>query len=166
MKILFIRHAKAVKSADFEGDDLDRPLKDKGVAQAKAVFAKYAKIYKNLDLIVSSEAVRSRQSAEILSAAFGGVKVQTSSLINPNSECENYKKLLLSLELNLKRVAIVAHEPDLSSLISSTTTGGGILYIRIKKCACIEVEMGRDIKGELKSFISPKTLKNLKAKDV
>lgn len=157
MKIIFIRHAAAVK--EFDGLDLDRPLKEKSIQKAKIVFERYKKIYKKLDLIISSQAVRSKQTAELLSKSFGNTKIKSLDLINPTCDYESFKSLLASLESGLKQIAIVAHEPDLSHIVSKCVTGGGILYINIKNLAAVEVDMGVEAKGELISFISPKHLK-------
>ena len=61
---------------------------------------------------------------------------------------------------------MVGHEPDFSLIIGTALTGGGILYLNVKKASCIEVELGREGRGELRSMITPKQALKFKGKNV
>lgn len=159
MKILFIRHASAVSIEDFDGDDLDRPLKKSGIKKAIDLFARYKKIYKEIDLIIASKAKRSCQTAQILSDCFGGVEIRQSELINLEKDYEDFKTLLATLDPAIKTLAIVGHEPNLSLVVSKCVSGGGNVYLKIKKLALVEVEMGLEAKGELVAFVQPRHMK-------
>ena len=45
MRLLFIRHAKALKREKWEKDDLLRPLSEKGIKISKEFFEKLPKMY-------------------------------------------------------------------------------------------------------------------------
>ncbi len=54
--MLLVRHASAGSSAEWEGDDYDRPLDDKGVEQARGLVARLAPF--RIERILSSPARR------------------------------------------------------------------------------------------------------------
>lgn len=166
MRVLFIRHAVALDREAFFEDDLLRPLSEEGSAKAAKVFAVYKNLFSPPELIVTSEAVRAKQTAELLSRAFDNTKQLITPLLNPGTDYNNFKKLIASLDHKCESIAVVGHEPDFSLILGSVLTGGGILYLNVKKASCIEVELGRDGRGELKSMITPKQALKLKGKHV
>jgi phosphohistidine phosphatase len=74
MRILFIRHAAAANKAAFIGSDLNRPLTDEGRKEAQKMFKALANLYPQPNLIISSKAMRARETAEIFCACFGKTK--------------------------------------------------------------------------------------------
>lgn len=159
MRVLFIRHAPAVERDEFMGNDMDRPLLPQSMRKSQKVFRRYKEIYKDLDLIVTSEALRSKQTAEILSKVFDETKVITTDIINPGCDHEKFKSLLSSIDPKVETLALVGHEPDISHIVGKCVTGGGIVYLKVKKLGLVEMEIGIDAKGELLGFISPRHLK-------
>jgi len=149
MKILFVRHAKAVEAADFDGADLLRPLTLDGCKAARKAFRVLARFQKKPEIIVCSTAVRARQTAEILAAELAVERLIESSNLNPGARLDGLKAVLDEIPCNTKRLAVVGHEPDLSLMISALVADGN-LNIEIKKGACAEVEVARDtFKGNL-----------------
>ncbi len=161
MKLLFVRHAKAMEREAFIGaDDLLRPLTEEGKKKAAKNFFALARFYQQPMLIVTSEAVRAMQTAEILSDAFGGVEIVQSHLLNPGATVDELKELLIPHYDKTGCVAIVGHEPDFSLMISDLISTQGVA-LDIKKASIAEVQVDRYFKGELRFMIPPKFLKFL-----
>lgn len=154
MRVLFVRHAPALNRSDWLRDDLLRPLSDKGITAAKKIFKGLSKVYKAPQLILTSEAVRAGESADIFSKYFGHAKIKVSPLLNPGATYDGVKELLS--EANLEYVAVVGHEPDMSEIISMFLCGRDDLPIEVKKAALIELEIDEEGFGVLKSLIPPK----------
>jgi 8-oxo-dGTP diphosphatase len=67
--VYFVRHARAGHRGDWEGDDRQRPLDERGRRQAEALVAQLAG--REFGRIVSSPAARCIQTVEPLAAARG-----------------------------------------------------------------------------------------------
>ena len=75
MRVLFIRHAIALEREEFLEDDMLRPLSEEGKTKAAKAFGVYKSLFDKPDLILSSEAVRAKETAELLSHAFDHAKI-------------------------------------------------------------------------------------------
>lgn len=154
MQVLFIRHAAAEDKAGYRGRDHARPLSADGRKQAKVAFNGLARIFGKLDLIVSSEAVRARETAEILSQAFARVPVTESSLLNPGANHPAFVKVLRKLCGDRETVALVGHDPDFSRILAAVVADGH-LRIEVKKASCVAADVNSLGKGELKLVLPP-----------
>jgi phosphohistidine phosphatase len=154
MKVLFVRHAPALSRVNWLRDDMDRPLSDKGVITAKKVFKEMSKIYDTPSVIFCSEALRARETAQLLSKSFKGARLVQSGLLNPGASFEDMKKLLEGE--TAESVMIVGHEPDLSAIVSALTANGSNLSIDFKKAALVEVDIDEEFRGVLKAVLPPK----------
>lgn len=144
--------------ADFDGPDLLRPLTEQGRLKAKAAFQALARVYGAPDLIISSKAVRARETAEILRGCLGGPAVADTDLLNPGADDRHFMKALAALAAKHEYVAVVGHEPDFSSIVGVVCGGAG-LRIEVKKASCIEVDLNRSLgRGELKAAYPPSAL--------
>lgn len=120
MNLLFVRHGAAMDQEEFaktgESDDL-RPLTDEGATEMKAVARGLRAKVETLDVLATSPLLRARQTAEIIADAYGmGTPEITSSLI-PGTPFEEFEKWCAGLgEKNV--IAVVGHEPHLSSLVT------------------------------------------------
>lgn len=124
MILYLIRHGHAEDRAEWHKPDLERPLTEKGAARAGKAFRKFFSIYEKPEIIVSSEAVRASQTADILSDITGAA-VQIRSALNPGADYTDYESVVREFEKS-KTLAIVAHEPDMSEFISYWTAGGAL----------------------------------------
>jgi phosphohistidine phosphatase len=159
MKLLFIRHSIALERQEWEGDDLDRPLSEKGKKVANEFFSKIAKIYDDIEVIISSKAKRAKESAEILNTYFK-VKLIEDSKLNPSATFEDFIRIKEKIENkfdNIKVIVFVGHEPDFSQIISKLVSSG-VVNIKLSKPCVVEIEFN-DNHGELRSFLTPKNLK-------
>ncbi len=154
LQVLFVRHARAQEWDDFQGpDDLLRPLTSQGRKEARAAFKLLARLYAPPGCIMSSEAVRAKETAHLLARAFGLKKVLVAPWLNPGCRRHQFNRALAAIPAGLQRVALVGHDPDFSLIVSSLVADGR-LRLAFKKGACAEVRMEAG-KGELRALIPP-----------
>jgi len=154
MKVIFVRHAAAVDKTAFKRADMLRPLTDQGMKVARQAAVVLEKVFPEISLVISSEAVRARQTANILAKAFKGIKVRESGLLNPGSGLDEIRELLAGVCEKHETVAVVGHEPDFSHILAHST-GEGKLNIAVEKAACIAVDMNCRGKGQLILLLPP-----------
>ncbi len=134
MNLYIIRHAIAVEpgTPGFE-EDSQRSLTEKGVKKMRSIASGLRAFDVKLDLILSSPYLRASQTAEILAKEFNlQEKLAYSENLIPMGNPDN-----LIGEINEKysvdSLAIVGHEPTLSSLISTLLVGSPTISINMKK---------------------------------
>lgn len=120
MKLLIVRHAVAMEREDFKGasDEL-RPLTDVGVRKMKKNAAGLSRIVENPTLLVTSPLVRAVQTFEILKGHWKDSTTVISEALRPDAEPIELVKWLASYKKSIRNtdlVAVVGHEPNLSSL--------------------------------------------------
>jgi len=109
MHLFLMRHGSAEPSA---GSDADRTLTDRGCTEVQAVAAALEKAGYRPGIIVHSPLVRARQSAELLSAWFGGLRC-----LERREVIEGGQELLNVLgSLDLEDPLVVGHEPGIPRL--------------------------------------------------
>lgn len=158
MRVLLVRHAEAVdKSAAFGLDDLSRPLSEGGRRCARRAFRRLARCVPPPDVVLSSAAVRAGETARILAQCLHCPQpVRVVPVLNPGARPADLRRVLGALPPDVRRVAVVGHEPDCSAWLAEITADGR-LRARMAKGACAEVEMNRIGKGEL-VFLAPPEL--------
>lgn len=134
MDLYIIRHALAVDAAtaDYESDSV-RPLTDKGRKKMQQIARGLRKLGVEFDLILSSPYMRACQTAEILADVF---KMKQKTVFSDNLMPLGNPELLIG-EINEKylvdSLALVGHEPHLSTLIAMLVAENGKLEITLKK---------------------------------
>ena len=134
MNLYIVRHAIAVEegAAGYESDS-ERTLTDKGRKKMRQVAKGLRSLGVEFDLILSSPYVRARETAEILAEVFKMKKniTFTESLI-PLATPE-----LLIGEINqtysVESIAVVGHEPHLSTLIGILVAEDAKIDLTLKK---------------------------------
>jgi phosphohistidine phosphatase len=113
MEILFLlRHAKAVPGTDSQ-PDFDRPLNDQGNYFKEQKF--------NLDLVLSSTAVRARETTELfLEAAECVTEVRYDQRIYEASRYQ-LTEVVAEIERDKSNVLLVGHNPGLEELLQHVT---------------------------------------------
>ncbi len=156
MRILFVRHAKALEREEWNDDDLLRPLSDEGREKARSFFTKLPEIYP-IDVIVSSKAVRAVQTAELLKEVYPNAKYFETSKLNPGASPIAFEEMIEKFR-GYENVALVGHEPDISLAVAHFS-GCDELHIKVRKAGIIEM------RGEeyftLQSILYPKLLRSL-----
>jgi phosphohistidine phosphatase len=119
MKILTLfRHAKS--SWDDERlDDHDRPLAERGHRDARRMGKRLARREHRPDLLLTSSALRARQTADYLIAALdlGESRVRTERRIYLASPGD-LLQVLEGLDDELRHVLLVGHNPGLTQLVN------------------------------------------------
>lgn len=134
MNLYIIRHAIAVDEAtsDYESDS-ERPLTDKGRKKMRQIARALRNIGVEFDLILSSPYLRACETAEILADVF---KMKKKIVFSDNLIPLGNPELLIG-EINEKysvdSLALVGHEPHLSTLISMLVAENAKMDITLKK---------------------------------
>jgi phosphohistidine phosphatase len=134
MNLYIIRHAIAVDpaTADFESDS-ERPLTDKGRKKMRQIANGLRNLGVEFDVILSSPYVRACETAGILAEVF---KMQKKLVISDNLIPVGNPELLIG-EINEKysvdSLALVGHEPHLSTLIGMLVSENAKVDITLKK---------------------------------
>src|SRR5262245_54655400 len=115
MDLILIRHADALPLG--QGgimEDNERPLSDTGKLQAQALAAAFQRVGLHLNGILASPAVRAKQTAEGLIAAWktGAPKLETCDHLAMGFKIKKLAGVLEELKVNT--VGLVGHQPDLS----------------------------------------------------
>ncbi|HMO52479.1 MAG TPA: histidine phosphatase family protein [Kiritimatiellia bacterium] len=160
MRLWLIRHAVAVEADAFDGDDLARPLTAEGRRTAQAAFSRLARLRRGPDVVVSSQAVRARETADAFCLAFGLRDYQRSECLNPGCRFKDIRKLVATFPARTKFAALIGHEPDFSKAVSRWTADGH-LNVNLKKCALVELELRKNEPAELLMVLPPDVLAGL-----
>jgi len=151
MNLLFFRHSLAVERESFEGHDFDRPLSEKGVKRAKLFFKHIKKIYPKIDYIITSKALRAKQTADLLAEYYPQARFEQTSLLYPGAGINDLKQ---ALQNKIGTVAVVGHEPDISNFIKELMYAPN-LKLKLRKPSLVEIQ-----DGVLKALIQYKHFKD------
>lgn len=166
MNLYIIRHAIAADEGIYEQDS-DRPLTDKGRKKMRQIAKGLRALGVEFDLILSSPYVRARETAEILADVFKmKKKIAFSENLTPMAEPD-----LLIAEINenysVDGLALVGHEPNLSSLVGLLTSENAKLDVTIKKGGVIRLstdDLRQDRRATLDWLLTPGILVELSNK--
>ena len=117
-KLHLIRHAKS-SWKDLNLSDLERPLKEKGIKDIHTMSQEFLKSEMEFDMVLTSPALRAFETSKIIVDALGitsdKFKVKEKLYL---PDFATLLKSIIYLNDNLDSVAIVGHEPSLSTLIN------------------------------------------------
>ena len=143
MDLYFIRHAEAVSrgSADVNAD-ADRPLTERGHAQARALAAALQQRGVRLDVLLTSPLLRARQTGEDLLERWADPKPELRQCDELVPDVKSGKLARVLRKLGKEAVALVGHEPDLSAhvgwLIGSKKAQLDVAKAGIARITCAE----------------------------
>lgn len=135
MLLHLLRHAHAGDPGAWDGPDAERPLSDKGRAQAERLGAHLAAIGFRPDAIISSPKVRALETAEIVAEHLDlsvSVDDRLGRMVGPEDIVES-----LAAAGAPQRPVLVGHDPDFSDLVS--TLCGAPVPMRKGALARIEI---------------------------
>lgn len=146
LKILIVRHAQAERKEGLEisrDNDCHRALTKKSLKRFQKACNGIQYLVKDLDFIFSSEYLRSRQTADILSRQYH-IQYQQSDRLNPDIPVERILDVLTSIDEE-KVVALVGHNPSISQLIDYLVCGECYNLISLKKgsVCLVDYEFGQ-----------------------
>jgi phosphohistidine phosphatase len=136
MNLYIIRHAIAVDAAASEyEDDLQRPLTNKGREKMKKIAQGLWELEVQLDLILTSPAMRTMDTARILANRLDVKKdkVIATSHLEPTGYADELVREINEKYSEVENLALVGHEPYLSGLISMFLSGESTISLTLKK---------------------------------
>ena len=159
MNLYIIRHAIAIDEGTPEYDnDSERPLSDKGKKKMRQIARGLRALGVDFDLILSSPYLRAKETAEILAEVS---RTKADVAFSENLIPMGDPDLLIS-EINEKysanSIALIGHEPHLSSLISLLVWDNACLDITLKKggvCRLSADDLHHTRKATLEWLITP-----------
>ena len=166
MNLYIIRHGIAVDEGTpgYESDS-ERPLTDKGRKKMRQIAKGLRNLGVEFDLILSSPYVRARETAEVLADVF---KMKKKITFTENLIPLGNPELLVG-EINEKysvdSIALVGHEPHLSSLVGILVAENTKLDITLKKggvcCLSADDLHHQDHRATLEWLLTPGILTDL-----
>lgn len=146
LELYMIRHGLADKKIEDEINDDERPLNKKGKEKMKDIAKGLKELKISFDIILTSPLLRSKESAEILNAYCSDTKeVTVTDLLVPGASYNNLIKFLNKFK-DVKKVAIVGHEPFLSSFASYCLSKNKNSLMNLKKGGVLMLEIDEVIK--------------------
>jgi phosphohistidine phosphatase len=145
MRLLVVRHAIAMDRADFARsgkDDSERPLTKEGRDKMQKGARGLREIVPTIDALASSPLVRAADTAAIVAAAYDSVPIVTIDELKPDAKPVAFLRWLKS-QHGKETVAIVGHEPHLSTLVSWLLAGRNESFVILKKGAACMLEFDR-----------------------
>lgn len=154
-RLWLVRHGEAKDIPTRGGSDLERALTKKGRRISKHVFAHLASSVPEPDMVISSQAVRARQTAELFAETFGVDVIQHTDELNPGGRFSTLNKLVKKAWKKADFVVLVGHEPDFSRA-ASRWIGARHDSIVLAKSGVIELEANTDKTVRLVMVLAPK----------
>ncbi len=160
MRLYLIRHAPALPSGTPGIPDEERPLTPRGDRKWKRAARGLARALKRPDALLSSPLPRAWRTAEIAAAAWRGPRPEPADVL-ASGNLEEWEALLATRSA-LACVALVGHEPHLSSLLARLI-GGDAARLPFKKGGVAVVDLpGRLLEGgTLLAFLAPGLLRRV-----
>jgi phosphohistidine phosphatase SixA len=157
MLLHLLRHAHAGDPEAWTGDDSDRPLSEKGEAQARRLARHLEAIGFRTDRIISSPKVRAFQTAGPVADRIG-LSVVTDDRLAGGLDVDTAEAVLRDAG-DPESAVLVGHDPDFSDLVGLLCDAGGV---SMRKGALARIEIDRPLvagSGSLRWLLPPDALK-------
>ncbi|XMO86322.1 histidine phosphatase family protein [Algibacter sp. AS12] len=120
-KLILIRHAKS--SWEFNLNDHERPLKSRGITDANLVSQKLCYTLKTIDLVLCSDAQRTKLTAEIFISALG----LDENLVKFNPDLydfsgENLVRVIKNVHHSVNNLMVFGHNHAITAFVNSYGT--------------------------------------------
>ena len=163
MELLVVRHAIACeRDASRWTDDSRRPLSAAGERRFRRAVAGLAKVTQRPVRVFCSPYVRAVQTADVLAEVAGWPAPRTCDELIPGASTDAVLRVLRGCQV--RRLAIVGHEPDLGELIVACLARGADFAFPMKKgaVACLNFAKRPSRGGaSLKWYLPPKMLRRV-----
>jgi phosphohistidine phosphatase len=165
MKLLVIRHGPAGDSALWTAqgrDDRARPLTSEGKKEMRQVARALVALVPKLDILATSPLTRAAQTAEIVAREYD-CEIETLEALTPDREPDQALRWLQKKPA-ADTVAVVGHEPHLSTFVGYLLTGDASSFIDLKKSGACLLDMAdkpQRGRGMLEWLLSPRVLNRL-----
>jgi phosphohistidine phosphatase len=157
MLLHLLRHAHAGDPEAWTGDDSDRPLSEKGEAQARRLARHLEATGFRTDRIISSPKVRAVQTAGPVADRIG-LSVVTDDRLAGGVDVDTVEAVLRDAG-DPESAVLVGHDPDFSDLVGLLCDAGGV---SMRKGALARIEIDRPLvagAGSLRWLLPPDALK-------
>lgn len=125
--LLILRHAKSDWNAAY-GGDFERPLSARGIRDAKRMGEWLQRIRQTPDQVLSSAALRTRQTIELAAeAGQWACPVETRQELYDSSP-ETALRHLQKQRPSLSTLLFCGHQPTVSELVERLLGGGGVSF--------------------------------------
>ncbi len=162
-KIYLVRHAKS-SWKDSSLSDLQRPLNKRGLKNAPEMGQRLSKTNSDIDLIISSPAVRAMTTATIIADAMD----YDSRIITQDDRLyfeglSSMMDIIKKTKAQYRSLMMVGHNPDMTSLLNKLC---GYQTVNMPTCsiACIQFDDEwsgiSDNSGVLQSYDFPKNMQS------
>lgn len=137
--LYIVRHGLAGEHGSYANDD-ERPLTDEGVRKTRRIAERLREMDVAFDLILTSPLVRARQTAEILYTTGLSPHLEESPHLAPTGTLPNWLPWFDQWRQTAGRcLALVGHEPNLSSWAEQLVWGEVKHQMVLKKAGVIEL---------------------------
>jgi phosphohistidine phosphatase len=166
-KILYIlRHGIAEQRSEVNYPlDSDRPLTPKGLKRMRRVADGMRHLKVDFDVILSSPYKRALETAFVVGRQYGsGEMIQTCGALRPEVLPEELIRVLQEQYTSSKDMLLVGHEPQLSALISTLTSGSAGARPLLKKGGVCKLEVEKIKAGKCATMLwllTPRQLVNI-----
>jgi phosphohistidine phosphatase len=162
-ELYLIRHGVAEERGEAWPDDTKRPLSDAGASRMRKAARGLARLGVKFDVMLTSPLVRTRQTAEIVAAAFDirPPIVAVESLTPDGSPQAVFADL--EKQARRRRIALVGHEPGIGEL--AARLAGSRQPIAFKKGAVCRIDVGAlppAVSGALRWFLTTRILRSVR----
>ncbi len=164
-ELTIMRHGIAVTqgSAGY-ADDSKRPLTPEGKKKMREIAQGLVRLGFTVDWVVSSPLVRAVETAEIVEEALAGnVQLEFCDALRPGGSTEELITFLAKRP-DRKRVLVVGHEPDLSTMAGRLIGAGRHANLVFKKGGCCQItfnEFPPKSPGELVWWLTPRVMRKM-----
>jgi phosphohistidine phosphatase len=161
-ELYLIRHGVAAERGENYPDDTKRPLTNEGVQKLRKEAKALVALDVTLDVILTSPLVRTRQTAELVAAAFRNPPpVVLMASLAPGS---SHNAIIEELAKHHRRhhLALVGHEPGIGELAGRLL--GGRRPLEFKKGAICRIDVAAlppAGPGQLRWFLTPRIMRKI-----
>jgi phosphohistidine phosphatase len=161
-ELYLIRHGVAAERGENFPDDTKRPLTNEGVHKLRKQAKALVSLDIALDVILTSPLVRTRQTAELVAAAFRNPPpIVSMASLAPGSAHHTIIEEL-SKQHRRHRIALVGHEPGLGELAGRLI--GSRRPLEFRKGAVCRIDVAAlppAGPGQLRWFLTPRIMRKL-----
>lgn len=137
IELYLIRHGLAGEHGSYANDG-DRPLTEEGHRKTQQVAERLRSLELHVDLILTSPLVRARQTAEILYTAGFSQQLEESPHLAPTGKFNDWLLWFDQWRQSSgARLALVGHEPDLSTWAEQLIWGSAKHHLILKKAGVV-----------------------------
>jgi phosphohistidine phosphatase len=166
MQIVIIRHGIAASSASSKSgqDDAARALTKEGRQKMRKGAKGLRKLIPSLDLIATSPLTRAAETAEIISQTYDGARTVQISALSPRKPVATLLEWLNAHPADAT-VALIGHEPHLTTFMCWLLTGLQESFVELKKGGAALLEASTPVapgRAKLHWLLKPSQLRDLK----